>query len=212
MDRYFSSGRCAVLGISLAAAIGAPGLIHAGPGCMNDQRMTRGYAPYSPMPPQAGYRQAVPYGRYVMPPAHARWMAAPSRGPMMAQPGNPAFAARPAITPAPVKSAAQPGLTAVSNDGSESKPAAETITVRISGMRFEPANLTVKPGTRINWVQGDRMPHTVTGKGNGLRSNTLQSGQTFSYTFNEAGRYDYACDFHPSMRGAVVVEESGKGV
>ena len=151
---------------------------------MNDQRMTRGYAPYSPMPPQAGYRQAAPYGRYAMPPVHNRWMAAPYQGPMTAQPGNPAMSGKPATAAAPVKSAAQPALTAVSSD---SKPAAETITVRISGMRFEPANLTVKPGTTVNWVQADRMPHTVSGKGNGLRSNTLQSGQTFSYTFKEAG-------------------------
>ena len=208
MNRYFSSGRSAVKVISLAAAISAPGIIQAGPGCMNDQRMTRGYAPYSPMPAQAGYRQAAPYGRYAMPPAQTRWMAAPYQGPVTAQPGNPAIAYKPVTLPPPVKSAAQSGLTTVSSD---SKPAAETITVRISGMRFEPENLTVKPGTRVNWVQGDRMPHTVSGKGNGLRSNTLQSGQTFSFTFNEAGRYDYACDFHPSMRGAVVVEEGGAG-
>ena len=208
MNRYFSSGRSAVKVISLAVAMSAPGIIHAGPGCMNDQRMSRGYAPYSPMPPQAGYRQAAPYGRYAMPPMQMRWMAAPYQGPVTAQPGKPVIAGKPNTLAPPVKSAAQSGPTTVSSD---SKPAAETITVRISGMRFEPANLTVKPGTRVNWVQGDRMPHTVSGKGNGLRSNTLQSGQTFSFTFNEAGRYDYACDFHPSMRGAVVVEEGGAG-
>ena len=92
----------------------------------------------------------------------------------------------------------------------EDKAVAETITVRISGMRFEPANLTVKPGTTVNWVQGDRMPHTVTGKGNDLRSNTLQMNQSYSHTFNESGRYEYACDFHPSMQGVVKVMNAGQ--
>ena len=26
---------------------------------------------------------------------------------------------------------------------------------------------------------------------------------------NKAGRFDYACDFHPSMQGVVTVKESG---
>ncbi len=108
--------------------------------------------------------------------------------------------------PAAVASPGSEGLIAVGND---SKAAAETITVRISGMRFEPANLTVKPGTTVRWVQNDRMPHTVTGKGNALRSNTLQMSQAYSYTFNEAGQFDYACDFHPAMQGVVSVKESG---
>ncbi|MGB5439954.1 MAG: cupredoxin family copper-binding protein [Gammaproteobacteria bacterium] len=210
MNRYFSNGRSAAMVISLAAALTVPGIIHAGPGCMNDQRMTRGYVPYSPMmPPQAGYRQAPPYGRYAMPPMQNRWMAAPYQGRMTAQPGNRAVYGKPATAAPPVMNTEKPAMAAASSD---SKPAAETITVRISGMRFEPANLTVKPGTTVNWVQADRMPHTVSGNGNGLRSNTLQSGQTYSYTFKEAGNYDYVCDFHPSMRGVVVVEESGTGV
>jgi len=54
------------------------------------------------------------------------------------------------------------------------------------------------------------MPHTITGTADGLSSSTLYSGQQYSHTFDTTGRYDYACDFHPSMKGSVIVEPSGK--
>ena len=74
-------------------------------------------------------------------------------------------------------------------------------------MRFEPATITVQPGTTVTWIQEDGAPHTVTGKNGQLQSDTLMGGQRFSHTFDEAGSYDYACNFHPMMKGTVVVEE-----
>jgi plastocyanin len=98
-----------------------------------------------------------------------------------------------------------PVNSGVQADG-DSASAAENITVRISGMRFEPSNITVKPGTTVIWVQGSNMPHTVTGQADELRSGTLTGGQQFSHTFDATGRFDYRCDFHPSMKGNVIVE------
>jgi plastocyanin len=78
-------------------------------------------------------------------------------------------------------------------------------------MRFEPSSITVKPGTTVTWIHTSSMRHTVTGNADGPRSSTLYGGQQYSHTFDAAGRYDYACDFHPSMKGSVTVEASGSG-
>jgi plastocyanin len=86
---------------------------------------------------------------------------------------------------------------------------AEKVTVRISGMRFEPQNITVKPGTTVTWIHGSSMPHTISGNTEGLRSTTLYRNQTFSHTFDQEGRFDYICDLHPGMKGSVTVEGSG---
>ena len=74
-------------------------------------------------------------------------------------------------------------------------------------MRFEPAEIRVKPGTTVTWIQEDRAPHTVTGAGK-LDSKTLTSGQRYSHTFTRSGEYAYACNFHPMMKGRVIVEDS----
>ena len=68
----------------------------------------------------------------------------------------------------------------------------------------------MRPGTKVTWIHASSMPHTVTGSADGLRSSTLYSGQQYSHTFDATGRYDYACDFHPSMKGSVTVEVSGR--
>ena len=131
-------------------------------------------------------------------------MARPYQRPYAVQRGNMNAVARPApVDTSPVSSTSQ-----VATSGSE--PAGENITVRIDGMRFEPANITVKPGTTVTWIHDSRMPHTITGNADGLRSSTLNGGQQYSHTFDAAGRYDYACDFHPSMKGSVIVEASGR--
>jgi plastocyanin len=91
--------------------------------------------------------------------------------------------------------------------GSDTMAAGETVTVRISGMRFEPASITVKPGTTVTWIHESSMPHTVSSQSGGPSSSTLYNGQSFSHTFDTAGRYDYLCGLHPSMKGSVMVED-----
>jgi plastocyanin len=197
MNDYILAGRSVAVTLFAAVMMSASGIAFAGPGCMNEQSASRGYNSYSPIPPQLAYWQGRQY-RYP-PPArapHAGWKMTPYQRPAYTRPSSPAV--NPVANSSPV-SAAQ---ATVADD---SKAAAETITVRISGMRFEPANLTVKPGTTVTWVMNEQTPHTITGQGNELRSNTLQMKQTYSFTFNESGRYDYACDFHPSMQGVVKV-------
>ena len=33
-----------------------------------------------------------------------------------------------------------------------------------------------------------------------------RSGESFTQTFDTAGTYEYFCEFHPNMKGSIVVE------
>jgi plastocyanin len=81
-----------------------------------------------------------------------------------------------------------------------------TVAVEIKGFAFNPAIITISKGTTIVWTQKDNSSHTVTiASGAGFDSGTLGQGQTFSYTFNEIGTFNYGCSIHPSMSGKVIV-------
>jgi plastocyanin len=216
-----------VIILSMAtAAMSGTAVTYAGPGCMSGNNyLTRGGYPYSPMPPQSyvqaapqqqayrqamppqqAYRQAMPYA-YPAAPAPAMGRMAPRYSqPMMTQANYPGTATQPA-KPAQAKSS--PASTKKVAAGSQSKPAADSVTVRINGMKFQPAVLKIKPGTTVTWIQESRMPHTVSGMADGPRSATMYSGQKFSHTFDTAGSFKYVCDFHPSMKGSVIVAEPG---
>jgi plastocyanin len=79
--------------------------------------------------------------------------------------------------------------------------------VDIKNMIFTPAQVTVKKGETVTWTNNDSTAHTVTAdKGTGPDSGTIQPGGTYSYTFNDAGSFQYHCVFHSSMHGTVVVQ------
>lgn len=195
-----------IVSLAAAALTGASASL-AGPGCMgNKQPMGAGYYPPAPMGPHPAYGAPHPYAGAPMP--YRGMMAGPYPRPMPAQWGTPARAAGPTHAQTGTRQqAAQP--TSAASSG-ENEGSGEIITVHIDGMRFEPATITVKPGTTVTWVQGSSMPHTVTGEAGGPRSSALYSGQTYSHTFDTAGRYDYACEFHPGMKGSVLVEGDGR--
>ncbi len=104
----------------------------------------------------------------------------------------------------------------VNNTGASSQP--EEINeelmqeVMIKDFAFSPSTLTVKKGTTVTWTNEDSAPHTAT-SGDVFDSGNLGTGQSFSYTFDEAGTFDYICTIHPSMEGAIIVGDSmGKNI
>jgi len=86
-------------------------------------------------------------------------------------------------------------------------PEGEVVEVKIRGLEYLPGPVTVSPGTTVRWVNEDRALHTVTSEGSGgpLESEELGKGESFEYTFREAGQYDYYCAVHPFMKGGVTV-------
>jgi len=82
---------------------------------------------------------------------------------------------------------------------------AEDTKVSIDNFTFAPAELTVKVGTTVTWTNHDDIPHTVVSAGK-FRSKTLDTDNSFSFTFTAAGDYKYFCSLHPHMTGMIKVE------
>ena len=82
---------------------------------------------------------------------------------------------------------------------------AEDSAVHIDNFTFQPAELTVKTGATITWTNRDDIPHTVVCAGK-FRSKTLDTDDSFSFTFTAPGEYKYFCSLHPHMTGMVRVE------
>ncbi|HSW66363.1 MAG TPA: cupredoxin domain-containing protein [Bacillota bacterium] len=98
-----------------------------------------------------------------------------------------------------------------SNNSSSSSSAASPVAtdkVTIADFAYTPASITVKKGTSVTWTNEDSAQHTVTiDDGTGPHSQPLNKGDTYTYTFSDAGTYKYHCTFHSNMTGTVTVTE-----
>jgi plastocyanin len=83
---------------------------------------------------------------------------------------------------------------------------AEEMTVKIENFTFNPAELTVKPGTTVTWENGDDIPHSVVEAGGKFHSKALDTGDKFTMTFTDAGEITYFCGLHPHMTGKIIVK------
>jgi plastocyanin len=80
-------------------------------------------------------------------------------------------------------------------------------TVSIDNFTFGPKTLTVKAGTSVTWTNKDDIPHGIASSNNAFkRSPALDTDDSFSFTFNTPGTYQYFCYLHPYMVGSIVVE------
>ena len=77
-------------------------------------------------------------------------------------------------------------------------------TVVIRGSAFDPAELTVKAGTTVTWINKDPVNHNI--KGSGMSSPVMATSQRFEHTFKTVGTFSYSCGIHPTMAGKVIVE------
>jgi plastocyanin len=82
---------------------------------------------------------------------------------------------------------------------------AATIWVDAVDNLFHARHLYVPVGTTVVWTNFGMHTHTVTSNTLVFNSGDLTTGQTFSFTFNTVGDYDYFCTYHPMMLGAVHV-------
>lgn len=78
--------------------------------------------------------------------------------------------------------------------------------VAMKNIAFDPASVTINAGEKVTWTNEDSVPHTVVGDNGEFESDTLAKGDTFSFTFDQAGTYAYHCSIHPNMRGTVIVQ------
>lgn len=77
---------------------------------------------------------------------------------------------------------------------------------------YIPYKVNIKVGETVTWTNKDTAGHTVTsgtpegGPDGKFDSLGIAPFETFSYTFNEVGTFDYFCIHHPWMTGIVEVQ------
>ncbi|MGH2756691.1 MAG: plastocyanin/azurin family copper-binding protein [Actinomycetota bacterium] len=115
-----------------------------------------------------------------------------------------------------------PACSTSERSGAQSDATAQVEVVNIS---YQPETLQVAIGTEVTWTNMDEgVRHTVTSgrpgdggvpgvsEGEPPRPDGIFDGdlpdasESFGFTFDEAGTYDYFCRVHPSMTARVVVD------
>ena len=74
--------------------------------------------------------------------------------------------------------------------------------ISIRDFNFQPAELTVPVGATVVWTAVGHDPHTVTADDQSFKSNSLNTGATFKYTFTKVGTFSYYCEYHGYKGGA----------
>ena len=86
-------------------------------------------------------------------------------------------------------------------------PPVTALEVSIAKFAYGPKEITVAPGTKINWVNHDEAPHTVTSSDKSFASKGLDTDDRFEHTFATEGDFNYLCTVHPFMTGVVHVRK-----
>ena len=86
----------------------------------------------------------------------------------------------------------------------EGVPGSTLVIVR--AFTFAPAEVRVRAGDRVTWVNCDPDAHTSTADGGQWSSPLLATGDAFTQTFDAVGDFPYHCEPHPFMTARVIVE------
>ncbi|HIK32699.1 MAG TPA: plastocyanin [Oscillatoriales cyanobacterium M59_W2019_021] len=96
-----------------------------------------------------------------------------------------------------------------------SPASAATVEVKMGAdsglLAFQPAEVKIKAGDTVKWVNNKLAPHNVVVEGHPELSHkalAFSPGETFEATFSDPGTYTYYCEPHrgAGMVGKVVVE------
>jgi plastocyanin len=91
--------------------------------------------------------------------------------------------------------------------GTDAAATADAVTVEISDFAYGPETVTIPVGGSVTFTNLDTVPHTATAQDRDvLQTGTLGQDESVTITFDEAGTYEYFCEFHPNMSGTVIVE------
>ena len=103
--------------------------------------------------------------------------------------------------------AADSGSTDTTSADAPSDAPAEATAPVIEGFAFDPQEISITVGDEVTWTNNDGTAHTVSADDDSFDSGNLDSGATFSQTFDEAGEFAYHCNIHSSMTGTVTVSD-----
>jgi plastocyanin len=84
-------------------------------------------------------------------------------------------------------------------------------SVDIVDFGFDSSSITIEAGATVTWTNTGNATHTVTSDDGTFDSGNIDSGGTYSFTFDTPRTYTYPCEIHPNLTGEVVVTEAGGG-
>jgi plastocyanin len=88
--------------------------------------------------------------------------------------------------------------------------------VKVVDNNFEPEDLEIDAGTEVCWKNEGRNEHNVKpNEGDAFGIASIKAGETYSYTFANAGDFAYYCTFHGApnkgQHGTVKAAEAAAG-
>jgi plastocyanin len=100
------------------------------------------------------------------------------------------------------------GAATISGDCVAPASAAGATLVFVKQFAFVPAEVHVKPGGSVAWVncETDGSPHTATADDASFDSGTLAPSNAFIRAFPAGGSFPYHCALHPFMKATVIVD------
>ncbi|WP_337101394.1 cupredoxin domain-containing protein [Paenibacillus sp. YIM B09110] len=104
-------------------------------------------------------------------------------------------------TPKPKPTATQPAKETPTD-----KPAGQVHIVEIVNFAFSPAELTVKAGDSVKFINKDEVGHTATADDKTFDTGKLDLDQANEIIFANEGEFSYYCLPHPAMKGTIIVE------
>ncbi|HEY9644468.1 MAG TPA: plastocyanin [Coleofasciculaceae cyanobacterium] len=98
-----------------------------------------------------------------------------------------------------------------------SPASADTVTVKMGAdngmLAFQPANVTIKAGDTVKWVNNKLPPHNIVFEDKALASKShdqmmFSPGETYELSFDTPGTYKYYCAPHrgAGMAGTITVQ------
>lgn len=111
-------------------------------------------------------------------------------------------------------SSAAAGESAPATEEASESAGGDVQVVLLQDFAFEPAELTVAPGTTVSFQNLDAAPHTATHGEDGEPADDAlfdlalpETDDLGDYAFDEAGEFSVTCKIHPEMNMTITVEE-----
>lgn len=87
---------------------------------------------------------------------------------------------------------------------SVAEPAA-TLAITIASFRFT-GDATGVVGDTVQVTNADSFGHTWTATEGAFHSGVIGANESFVFTFEEAGTFDFFCQIHPEMTGSITID------
>jgi len=85
--------------------------------------------------------------------------------------------------------------------------AADEPAIQIQKFAFAPKEITVKPGTKVVWINHDETPHAISASDKAYVSKAMDTDDRYEHVFASEGDFSYFCVLHPFMTGIVHVHK-----